>query len=127
MNAEILSYREKPIPGSKLKALYENAGWWPQRSAQDLEDMLKSEISMGVWQEDRLIGFARVVTDGKFRAYIVHNEFRKNGIGTQLVEKLMDELARIDVVSLFCGEELLSFYGKQGFKHSKAQFVMHRK
>ncbi|MDN7243052.1 GNAT family N-acetyltransferase [Planococcus sp. N028] len=126
----MLSYREKPIPGSKLKALYENAGWWPQRSAQDLEDMLKCEISMGVWQEDRLIGFARAVADGKFRAYIedvvILSEFKGNGIGTQLIEKLMEELAHIEVVSLFCEEELIPFYEKNKFKHSKAQFVMHR-
>jgi len=32
--------------------------------------MLKQDISIGVWSDDNLIGFARAVSDGKFRAYI---------------------------------------------------------
>lgn len=44
-----------------------------------------------------------------------------------LVSKLLDELANIDVISLFCEENLIPFYAKNHFKFSKSQFVMHRK
>jgi len=93
--------------------------------------MLKQNISIGVWIDDNLVGFARAVSDGKFRAYIedvvIHNEFQKAGIGTKLVSKLLDELSHIDVISLFCGEGLISFYEKNNFKFSKSQYVMHKK
>ena len=93
--------------------------------------MLKREISVGAWKGHVLIGFARAVTDGKFRAYIedvvLHTEFQKSGIGTKMVSQLLKELSHIEVISLFCEENLIPFYEKNKFKYSKSQFVMHRK
>ena len=131
MNMQFLSFSERPIKGTELMMLYKNAGWWAERKENDIENMLKQDISIGVWIDDNLIGFARAVSDGKFRAYIedvvIHNEFQKAGIGTKLVSKLLDELSHIDVISLFCGEELISFYEKNNFKFSKSQYVLHKK
>ncbi|MFA1736249.1 GNAT family N-acetyltransferase [Lysinibacillus fusiformis] len=128
---QFLSFSERPIKGIELMMLYKDAGWWEERKEKDIENMLKQDISIGVWIDDNLIGFARAVSDGKFRAYIedvvIHNEFQKAGIGTKLVSKLLDELSHIDVISLFCGEELISFYEKNNFKFSKSQYVMHKK
>ena len=46
--------------------------------------MLKNSIAIGVWEENELVGFARVVSDGVFRAYIedvvVHENVRNKGI-----------------------------------------------
>ncbi len=131
MNMQFLSFSERPIKGTELMMLYKDAGWWEERKEKDIENMLKQDISIGVWIDDNLIGFARAVSDGKFRAYIedvvIHNEFQKTGIGKKLVSKLLDELSHIDVISLFCGEELISFYEKNKFKFSKSQYVMHKK
>ncbi|MGE7946331.1 GNAT family N-acetyltransferase [Lysinibacillus sp. NPDC093688] len=128
---QFLSFSERPIKGTELMMLYKNAGWWAERKENDIENMLKKDISIGVWIDGNLIGFARAVSDGKFRAYIedvvIHNEFQKAGLGTTLVSKLLDELTHIDVISLFCGEELIPFYEKNNFKFSKSQYVLHRK
>ena len=131
MNMQFLSFSERPIKGTELMMLYKNAGWWAERKENDIENMLKKDISIGAWIDGNLIGFARAVSDGKFRAYIedvvIHNEFQKAGLGTTLVSKLLDELSHIDVISLFCGEELIPFYEKNNFKISKSQYVLHRK
>ncbi|MDD1501776.1 GNAT family N-acetyltransferase [Lysinibacillus xylanilyticus] len=131
MNMQFLSFSERPIKGTELMMLYKNAGWWAERKENDIENMLKKDISIGAWIDGNLIGFARAVSDGKFRAYIedvvIHNEFQKAGLGTTLVSKLLDELSHIDVISLFCGEELIPFYEKNNFKFSKSQYVLHRK
>jgi len=128
---QFLSFYERPIKGTELMMLYKDAGWWEERKEQDIEEMLKQDISIGAWIDDNLIGFARAVSDGKFRAYIedvvIHNEFQKTGMGTKLVSKLLGELSHIDVISLFCGEDLISFYEKNNFKLSQSQYVLHRK
>ncbi|MGE7688354.1 GNAT family N-acetyltransferase [Lysinibacillus sp. NPDC097214] len=128
---QFLSFSERPIKGTELMMLYKNTGWWAERKENDIENMLKKDISIGAWIDGNLIGFARAVSDGKFRAYIedvvIHNEFQKAGLGTTLVSKLLDELSHIDVISLFCGEELIPFYEKNNFKFSKSQYVLHRK
>lgn len=76
------------------------------------------------------MGFARAVTDHFFRAYIedviVHKNVRKQGVGEKMLSALLQELSQIDVISLFCEDELISFYEKQKFKSTK-QVVMHRK
>jgi len=48
-------------------------------------------------------------------------------MGTKLVSKLLDELSHIDTISLFCGEDLISFYEKHKLKLSQSQYVLHRK
>lgn len=90
--------------------------------------MLKQYSNWG-WKENELIGFARVVSDGVFRAYIedvvVHESVRNKGIGEKMLTMLLEEISYIDIVSLFCGEKLITFYGQQQFQATK-QIVMHR-
>ena len=38
---------------------------------------------------------------------------------------LLREISHIDIVSLFCGEKLIKFYGERQFQATK-QIVMHR-
>ena len=82
--------------------------------------MLKNSIAIGVWKENELIGFARVVSDGVFRAYledvVVHESVRNKGIGEKMLTMLLEEISHIDIVSLFCGEKLIKFYGQNNFK-----------
>lgn len=127
---EFLSFSERSISGAELMMLYKDASWWEERKEEDIETMLKQDLSVGVWMDGNLIGFARAVSDGKFRAYIedvvIHTNFQKTGIGTKLVSKMLDELSHIDVISLFCGEDLIPFYEKNNFKFRKSQYVLHR-
>lgn len=131
MKMEVKSYTEKPIKAAELMRLYSDAGWWKDRKEKDIEKILKQEVSVGAWKGDLLIGFARAVSDGKFRAYIedvvLHTEFQKSGVGTEIVSQLLKELSHIDVISLFCEEDLIPFYERNKFKYSKSQFVMHKK
>ena len=103
--------------------LYRNAGWWEERKEQDIDTMLRKETLVGAWKDNVLIGFARAVSDGNFRAYIedvvIQNDFQKLGIGTKLVSGLLEELSHIDIISLFYDEDLIPFYEKNNFRYSK--------
>lgn len=131
MKIEILSFTERKIEVIDVMKLYKDVGWWEERLEQDIGEMLNKVQSVGAWKDGNLIGFARAVSDGKFRAYIedvvMHSSYRKEGIGTKLVSKLIDELSNINVISLFCEEHLIPFYEKNNFIYSKSQYVMHRK
>lgn len=100
-----------------------------QKEKKSILKMLKNSIAIGVWEENELVGFARVVSDGVFRAYIedvvVHENVRNKGIGEKMLTILLREISHIDIVSLFCGEKLIKFYGEQQFQATK-QIVMHR-
>jgi len=126
-----LSYSERPIMPSQLMKLYKDASWWEERKDTDIKNILESGISVGVWKDNDLIGFARAVTDGKFRAYVedvmIYSTYQQSGIGKELVAFLLSKLSHIDVISLFCEDKLIPFYTANHFKYSKSQFVMHRK
>ncbi|RDU37810.1 GNAT family N-acetyltransferase [Neobacillus piezotolerans] len=129
MSIQILTNSEKSIKAADVMRLYRDAGWWREREEGDIELMLASGPSVGAWDGEALIGFARAVADGKFRAYIedvvIHSAYQRDGIGTQLVSRLLEILAHIDVISLFCEPHLIPFYEKNNFRHSKSQNVMH--
>lgn len=130
MKIEIRTSKEKPIKACEVIDLYKNAGWWKERTEQDIEKMLSQVLSVGAWENNKLIGFARAIADDIFRAYIedvvIHSSFNRKGIGTKLIAKMVDELSNIDVISLFCEEDLVCFYNKNEFKKGKSQFIMHK-
>lgn len=128
---EIKLHQERPIEASFIVQLYKHVGWWPNRQVQDITRVMNLGLAVGAWDDERLVGFARAVSDGIFRAYIedvvVHEDYRRSGIGQKLLSRLMNELSDIETVSLFCEPSLVPLYEKTRFKKSNSQVVMHRK
>ncbi|MFL8938106.1 GNAT family N-acetyltransferase [Rossellomorea oryzaecorticis] len=128
---QYLSFKERQIEPADLMRLYRQADWWEEREETQIKKVLNGGIAVGAWNDNELIGFARAVSDGEFRAYIedvvMNEEYRKTGIGTMMVSRLLDELTHIDIISLFCEKDLIPFYEKNNFKMSSCQYIMHRK
>jgi ribosomal protein S18 acetylase RimI-like enzyme len=129
MDYQIATHREREIPPAAVRALYRQEGWWPERSEDDLAAVIGIGPAVGAWQDDRLVGFARAVSDGHFRAYVedvvVDKSCRGSGCGAALIDALHVELAGIDVVSLFCHEDLAGFYRRVGYRFT-SQRIAHR-
>ncbi len=122
-------HTEKPIPPLQLMRLYQDVDWWPTRTKDGIRKLLAHGIVLGAWEEKQLIGFCRAVSDGVYRAYVedvvVLRTHRGQGIGRQMMDKMMKELSGIEVVSLFCSAKLADYYHGSGFQETK-QTVMHR-
>ena len=115
----IYSFTE-PINPEDLHALFQQTDWADTRDPLDIQQMLDgSHLTLGVWDEDRLIAFARVITDDLYRAIIddvvVDNAYRRHGIASQILERILARTQHIEVIMLDCGPELAGFYGKFGF------------
>jgi ribosomal protein S18 acetylase RimI-like enzyme len=119
----------RAISSSGVRALYDEAGWWPERCPEDIDAVLALGPAFGAWSGDELVGFVRAVSDGRFRAYVedvvVAAAHRKRGVGFRLMEAMLRELSNIDVVSLFCEDSLVDLYGRSGFRVT-GQRVLHR-
>jgi len=81
-----------------LKAIHDflsNRSYWAKdRSYDTVKRSIENSICFGVYDNtDKLIGFARVLTDYAVFAYImdvfVLEEFRKQGIGKRLMDAIM--------------------------------------
>lgn len=130
MALEVVAHRTRPIPASAVRDLYNQEGWWPERNDGKLAEVIANGPAVGAWDGDQLIGFARAVTDGHFRAYVedvvVDAAHRRTGCGAALVAALGAELEGVDLVTLFCHRDHTSFYERGGFKFTRQQ-VGHRR
>jgi GNAT superfamily N-acetyltransferase len=111
---------DRPLPLADVQRLLAQTDWAAQRTPADLQTMLAGSVWVGAWQDDRLVGFARAITDGVYRALledvVVDESLRGQGIGRALVETLLERLAPVQQILLVCGDHLIPFYGQFGFE-----------
>jgi predicted GNAT family N-acyltransferase len=111
---------DRPLPLDAVQRLLTQTDWAANRSPADLQTMLAGSVWVGAWEDDRLVGFARAVTDGVYRALledvIVDESLRSQGIGQALVERLLERLAPVQQILLVCGDHLIPYYSQFGFE-----------
>ena len=124
------THLRRAIEPAQVRRLYETVTWGDGRDDDGIASVIESTVAVGAWDGDRLIGFTRALSDGRYRAYVedvmIDPDYRGRKIGEGLVAALLSELADIEIVSLFCEPERVAFYGRNGFSASKSQVMMHR-
>ncbi|MBN1406040.1 MAG: N-acetyltransferase [Candidatus Omnitrophica bacterium] len=63
---------------------------------------------------------------GEVKALAVNPVYRKKGIGKDLVEKAMDEAARIKLKKVFCLTYIPKFFRKFGFRKIEKRYLPHK-
>lgn len=121
---------EQPIAAAAVRRLYDGAGWWPDWGLDGIERAIEASVAVGAWDGERLVGFARAISDGEHRAYVedvvVDPEYRGRSIGERTVAALVEAIGRVHIVSLFCEPERVEFYGRNGFRPSETAVMVHR-
>ena len=81
-------------------------------------------------RSSRVVGFITAVGDGVLAAYIplleVLREYRGQGIGGELVRRMLDGLSGRYMVDLVCDEELVPFYEGFGLSPYRAMILRQR-
>jgi GNAT superfamily N-acetyltransferase len=126
---QIVSHQEQPIPPQAIQTLYASVNWWPERMEEEIASVLQQAPAIGAWDGERLVGFARAISDQRFHAYIddvvVHPAYQRLGIGQLVLERLLRDLQHIQTITLFCHAELIPFYESSGFQAFPSQKIMH--
>jgi GNAT superfamily N-acetyltransferase len=117
---------ERPVEPEQLQALFGQTDWAEDRSIDGIQKMLKATlIKLGAWEGDHLIGFARAITDGIYRALIddviIEESRRGRGIGSELMRRLIERLTDMSIEEIFlrCGPDVVSFYQRHGFEKTR--------
>jgi len=114
-------YFDAPVSVAALADLREAVGW--NRMEGDLHDpRLHNAFYLCAFDGEQLVGYAAVVSNGVTDAYIqdvmVHPAYQHQGIGTQMMERLLARLEELGMymVSVVYGEAMLApFYERFGF------------
>ncbi len=121
------------ITAAQLAEVFQSSGI--RRPADDLLRLQKmidhADLIAEAWQEQELIGIARVLTDFSYCAYIsdlaVKKEHQGQGIGAALLKHVKAELSDEVALVLLSAPEAIDFYPKQGYERVDKAFLIPRK
>ncbi|WP_042147774.1 GNAT family N-acetyltransferase [Paucisalibacillus sp. EB02] len=69
---------------------------------------------------NRVVGFITAISDGVLSAYIplleVLPNYKNQGIGKELVKKMLEQLRHLYMIDLCCDDDLVPYYEKFGMK-----------
>lgn len=109
----------------ELEKLCDAVGW-VRRPLKKVKLALKNSfliVSLFYYNDDKkkLVGFARVTSDGSFNATIwdvaIHPNFQGKGLGKALMSEVIKQLRNYDIstITLFADPEVIKFYRHIGF------------
>ena len=99
----------------QLTVLFNSVGWERRTVDRDrLAQLVRGSLYViSAWDGDRLVGFARAISDGAFNAYIstvaVLPEYQKQGIGRELIRRLVEGRDHLQFV-LHANDNAYPFY-----------------
>jgi ribosomal protein S18 acetylase RimI-like enzyme len=95
-----------------------------------VEAALRKTTNIGAWDGDRLVGVVRVLSDGYFIAtvpeIIVDPEFRRRGIGRELMLRALDEAGNA-VILFGAPPEASRFFERLGCQRAPSGYILRKK
>lgn len=119
-----IKYTSKLTTQEDLYSLYECLEWndFLQLNQEQLaKAMEQSFYVIYAYDEEKLIGTGRVISDGVINAYLcglgVAPDYRDRGIGTEISRRLVEHCKNNNLhIQFFCKEELVPYYKNMGFE-----------
>ena len=116
----------------QLQALYHHAPWAAGRDLDGIKRMLlNTDYVFSAWDDRRLIGFARVLTDRVYRAtlwdVVVHPDYQGQGAGESLMKTVLSHPVLSKVHKFWLNtRDKQPFYERFGFVRSDQGMVLEK-
>jgi ribosomal protein S18 acetylase RimI-like enzyme len=100
--------------------LSEHSYWARGRSRDTMERLVReAQLVIGLYEDERQIGFCRVVSDGVVIAYLadvyVHPDYRGRGLGVELVREAVENGPFSHIRWILGTDDAHALYEKFGF------------
>lgn len=110
----------REIPLEKILALYIANSWSSANKPDQLYNGLcHSHTLITAWDRDHLVGLGNAISDGYLVVYfphlLVHPDYQRRGIGSELVKRLMVKYQNFHQCMLVADARAVAFYKKCGF------------
>jgi N-acetylglutamate synthase-like GNAT family acetyltransferase len=130
----IIEYKvNAPITAEEVADVFRASGI--KRPVDQLERIQRmidnADITITVWNDNKLIGIARAITDYSYCCYLsdlaVDKEYQKSGIGKQLIKELQQQLSEEISLLLLSAPSAMDYYPSVGFNKAENAFLIQRK
>jgi len=115
---------KKDLPVDQLHKIFVLVGWsdgteTPEMVKNYNVPFINSTLVISTWDNDKLIGFVRVLSDKMFRSIIydlaVDPKYQNCGIGKELIKKCVEHFPNSEWL-VQTKDYIMGFYEKIGFK-----------
>ncbi len=111
----------------KVCDLLSKSYWANQRSKDKIKDSIKNSICVGVYDTEKMIGFARIVTDYATMYWlcdvIIDEEYRGKGLGKKLIEYITEMEALKGMLGILATRDAHGLYEKYGFQREPEKYM----
>jgi GNAT superfamily N-acetyltransferase len=123
---------DKDLSARKVQALFRRLEWSDWWSQKDIDWFLSRTLRVvSAWDRERLIGLGVLTGDGRIDVHlnmlIVDDRYQGQGIGSEIIALLVDEVARLqpyhfqtDVFS----EDAERLYARFGFRRNEGTWLL---
>ncbi|MGB4793306.1 MAG: GNAT family N-acetyltransferase [Lactococcus chungangensis] len=133
MEDSISYLNNKKITAQELSVLFQSSGIHrPTDDTKRLSTMIENaSIIWTAWDDNRLVGIARALTDFSYACYLsdlaVDINYQKQGIGKTLINKIRDQIGSDVSLLLLSAPSAMSYYSKTQFENVDNAFLIKRK
>lgn len=122
---------KKDLPSGQLHKLFAAAGWSDGSEPPEIIEkynipFINSTLVISAWENERLVGAVRVLSDGMFRSIIydlvVLPEYQNRSIGKELLKRCIEHFPNSEWL-VQTTDEAAGFYEKNGFKINNDVFL----
>ena len=129
-----ITYKSDSIPETEdILELYKSAGInRPVHDSERIANMYaNSNLVITAWNDDRLVGIARSLTDFCYCCYLsdlaVRSDYQKHGIGKKLIALTKEKVGEGTALLLLSAPTAMEYYPKVGFGKIENGFIIKRK
>jgi ribosomal protein S18 acetylase RimI-like enzyme len=115
----------------RIKLLLKQSYWANERTEERILKSIENSICYGIYQNNELIGFGRVVTDYATVYWIcdiiIDVEHRGNGLGKKLMETIMSSKEFEGLLGILATQDAHGLYEQYGFTKEPYKFMMKKR
>jgi len=122
---------KKDLPSKEIHKLFTSVGWSDGLDTPEMIEnynipFINSTLVVSAWENDRLVGVVRVLSDKMFRSIIydlaIYPEFQNKGIGKELINRCFAHYPNSEWL-VQTTKETVGYYEKLGFKINHDAFL----
>ncbi|QCJ41316.1 GNAT family N-acetyltransferase [Bacillus sp. S3] len=123
---------EAAVTAEELSDVFKKSGI--RRPVDDLPRLQRmiehADLLITAWDEQRLVGVARAVTDFSYCCYLsdlaVNKEYQKQGIGKELIRLVQEQIGDEVVLLLLSAPAAMDYYPRIGFDKVENGYIIPR-